>query len=196
MKRYLFATLVILILTGCPLQPPDKPQLPVVIKPSKLSPLPLETVPSIADIVSQAPKIKSINWIANVEPFVAKILNINSITIGSVLLLDSVKNNTNGRLQVNEATKALYKILASNKKFILVSSYQLAEAKRTLGLSEEDNLGSRSKAVSLARYINAKYVLYSDINGNSKAPIIDMQLILAQTGEIIWSDNGLINLKN
>ncbi|WP_367680499.1 penicillin-binding protein activator LpoB [Candidatus Fukatsuia anoeciicola] len=195
MKRYLFIVLVILILTGCPLQPPDRLQLPVVIKPLKLLPPP-KIVSSTTDTVLQMPKIKSINWVANIEPFMVKMLNINNITIGSTLLLDSVKNNTNGKLQADKVTEALHQVLISNKKFILVSNYQLAKAKRTLGLSEEDSLGSRSKAVSLARYINTKYVLYSDIKGDSKAPIIDMQLILVQTGEIIWSDNGPINLKD
>ncbi|MEA9444687.1 penicillin-binding protein activator LpoB [Candidatus Fukatsuia symbiotica] len=198
MKRYFFVALATLMLTGCPSQPPDVPQPPVTIKPSKPSPLPLETTPfettpSVVETVPQVPKIQSINWAASVEPLVAKMLNANNVTAGSVLLLDSVKNNTNGRLQTSKATEALHRVLASNKKFVLVSSDRLAEAKRTLGLSEEDSLGSRSKAVGLARHVNAQYVLYSDVRGDSKAPTIDMQLMLVQTGEIIWSDDGSID---
>lgn len=72
----------------------------------------------------------------------------------------------------------------------MIPAAQLATAKQTLGLSEDDSLGSRTKAIGLARYVSAQYVLYSDVSGDVKAPVIDMQLMLVQTGEIIWSGHG------
>lgn len=69
---------------------------------------------------------------------------------------------------------------------------QLATAKQALGLSAEDSLGSRSKAVGLARYVGAQYVLYSNVEGDIKSPTLQMQLMLVQTGEIIWSGNGAV----
>ncbi|HIF6780925.1 TPA: penicillin-binding protein activator LpoB, partial [Serratia marcescens] len=36
------------------------------------------------------------------------------------------------------------------------------------------------------------YVLYSDVSGDVKSPALDMQLMLVQTGEIVWSGNGAV----
>lgn len=190
MKRYLSLALAALVLTGCMTRPPVEPTTtpPVTIEP--VTPPVIETPPPV-DNVPLPPKMQqSIDWAANVEPLVAQMVSNNDVANGSILLLDSVKNNTNGALQTAKATSALHQVLSSNKKFVLISPQQLAVAKQTLGLSEEDSLGSRSKAIGLARYVSAQYVLYSDISGDVKSPTLEMQLMQAQTGEIIWSGNG------
>ncbi|CNI11881.1 putative lipoprotein [Yersinia thracica] len=192
MKRYLSVALAALVLTGCITQPPVQPTTPpVTIEP--VTPPVTETPPPV-DTVPPPPKMQQpTDWAASVEPLVAQMVNSNDVTNGSILLLDSVKNNTNGALQTAKATSALHQVLSSNKKFVLISPQQLAVAKQTLGLSEEDSLGSRSKAIGLARYVGAQYVLYSDVSGDVKSPTIKMQLMQAQTGEIIWSGNGPVN---
>ncbi|MGE4799118.1 penicillin-binding protein activator LpoB [Yersinia hibernica] len=192
MKRYLSVALAALVLTGCMTRPPVEPTPPpVTIEP--VTPPAIETPPAV-DNVPPPPKMQqSIDWAASVEPLVAQMVNSNDVANGSILLLDSVKNNTNGALQMAQATTALHQVLSSNKKFVLISPQQLAVAKQTLGLSEEDSLGSRSKAIGLARYVSAQYVLYSDVSGDVKSPTIEMQLMQAQTGEIIWSGNGPVN---
>ena len=78
---------------------------------------------------------------------------------GSVLLVDSVNNRTNGSLNAGEATETLRNALANNGKFTLVSAQQLAVAKQQLGLSPQDSLGTRSKAIGIARNVGAQYVL-------------------------------------
>ncbi|HDL6627802.1 TPA: penicillin-binding protein activator LpoB [Yersinia enterocolitica] len=189
MKRYLSVALATLVLTGCITQPPVEPTTPPVTIEPVTPPVP-ETPPPV-DNVPPPPKMEqSIDWAASVEPLVAQMVNSNDVANGSILLLDSVKNNTNGRLPTAKATSALHQVLSSNKKFVLISPQQLAVAKQTLGLSEEDSLGSRSKAIGLARYVSAQYVLYSDVSGDVKSPTIEMQLMQTQTGEIIWSGNG------
>ncbi|AJJ10373.1 hypothetical protein CH64_919 [Yersinia rohdei] len=192
MKRYLSVALAALVLTGCMTRPPVEPTTPpVTIEP--VTPPVVETPPPV-DTVPQPPKMQpSMDWAASLEPLVAQMVNSNEVANGSILLLDSVKNNTNGALPTAKATSALHKVLASNKKFVLISPQQLAVAKQTLGLSEEDSLGSRSKAIGLARYVSAQYVLYSDVRGDVKSPTIEMQLMQVQTGEIIWSGNGPVN---
>ena len=112
---------------------------------------------------------------------------------GSILLVDSVNNRTNGSLNAGEATTALRSALAGNGKFTLVSAQQLAVAKQQLGLSPQDSLGSRSKAMGIARNVGAQYVLYSNATGNVNAPELKMQLMLVQTGEIIWSGKGAVS---
>ncbi|HFY0385014.1 TPA: penicillin-binding protein activator LpoB, partial [Escherichia coli] len=51
----------------------------------------------------------------------------------------------------------------------------------------------RSKAIGIARNVGAHYVLYSSASGNVNAPTLQMQLMLVQTGEIIWSGKGAVS---
>lgn len=150
--------------------------------------------PSIeVEKVTKLPKIRMFNWLVSIEPLVESMLNVQNIAIGSLLLIDSVKNSVNGKLYSIYATEALNKKLSSNKKFVLISENQLEKAKKNLGLSENDSLNSLTKAIGLARSIGAQYVLYSNIKGNVKSPIISIQLMIVKTGEIIWSGEGVIS---
>lgn len=187
MKKYLWVALAALVLTGCPSHPPE-PQQPVVVEPVP-QPEP-EPSPPTGEPVPQPPKIQQLDWLGSVQPLVSQMLKADGVTPGSVLLLDSVKNNTNGSLQIAKATSALHQALDSNQTFTIVPQAQLSSAKQTLGLSAEDSLGSRSKAIGLARIVSAQYVLYSDVSGDVKSPTMEMQLMLVQTGEIVWSGNG------
>ncbi|MEN4539633.1 penicillin-binding protein activator LpoB [Pantoea agglomerans] len=185
------ALLMALILTGCVV----KQQQPAPVEPTQpvepVQPVPQpEPVPQ-PQPVPQPPKLVTINWDASVQPLVAQMLQAASAEPGSVLLVDRVKNSTNGALQSEKATAAIQNALNNNGKFTLVSADQLAQAKQTLGLSPDDSLNSRSKAIGLARNVNAQYVLYSNARDDVKAPTLQMQLMLVQTGEIIWSGNGI-----
>lgn len=181
-----------LFLSGCLLkQQPDEQPAPVepvqppVTVPEQPKPEPGQTVP-------QPPKMQTLNWPASVSPLIAQMLKADGITAGSVLLVDNVKNSTNGSLQSAKATAALQSGLKNNTQFTLITPQQLAVAKQTLGLSADDSLVSRSKAVGLARYVGAQYVLYSNAEGDVKSPTLQMQLMLVQTGEIIWSGSGAV----
>ncbi|UXO67089.1 penicillin-binding protein activator LpoB [Pantoea dispersa] len=186
------ALLFALMLTGCVV----KQQIPAPVEPTQpTTPTqpeqpPAQPVPP-PQTVPQPPKLKTINWNASVQPLVANMVQSAGVNPGSVLLVDRIKNSTNGSLQTEKATAAIENALANNGKFSLVSNDQLNQAKQTLGLSPEDSLNSRSKAIGLARIVNAQYVLYSNAQGDVKAPVLQMQLMLVQTGEIIWSGNGV-----
>ena len=186
------ALLMALILSGCVL----KQQQPAPVEPTQpvepVQPVPQPEQPvQQPQPVPQPPKLVTINWDASVEPLVAQMVRAATVTPGSVLLVDRIKNSTNGALQGEKATNAIQNALNNNGKFSLVSSEQLAQAKQTLGLSPDDSLNSRSKAIGLARNLNAQYVLYSTAKGDVKAPNLQMQLMLVQTGEIIWSGDGV-----
>ncbi len=168
------ALLIALILCGCVI----KQQQTVPVEPTQLAEL----------MQPQPPKLKTINWDASVQPLVAQMLrSSNGAAPGSVLMVDRIKNSTNGAMQSGKATDAIQNALANNGKFQLVTNDQLAQAKQTLGLSPNDSLNSRSKTIGLARTLNAQYVLYSTAQGDVKTPTLQMQLMLVQTGEIIWS---------
>ncbi|MEY8769557.1 penicillin-binding protein activator LpoB [Erwinia sp. ACCC 02193] len=184
--------LLALILSGCVVQQQQQPAPVEPVQPVPEQPQPVPTQPPPPETVPQPPKMRSINWDASVTPLVAQMLKADGITPGSVLLIDGVKNSTNGSLQRAKATASLQSALQNNTQFKLVTPEQLATAKQTLGLSAEDSLSSRSKAVGLARYVGAQYVLYTNAKGDVKSPELQMQLMLVQTGEIIWSGNGVV----
>ncbi|WP_337027735.1 penicillin-binding protein activator LpoB [Pantoea eucalypti] len=184
--------LMALILTGCVVK---QQQQPAPVEPTQPAE-PTQPVPQPEPVpqpqpVPQPPKLVTINWDATVQPLVVQMLQAASAEPGSVLLVDRIKNSTNGSLQSDKATAAIQNALNNNGKFTLVSADQLAQAKQTLGLSPDDSLNSRSKAIGLARNLNAQYVLYSNARGDVKTPTLQMQLMLVQTGEIIWSGNGI-----
>jgi len=166
---------------------------------------PPPTVPTVPSIPSQpgpiehpdqtsqpAPRVRHYDWNGAMQPMVGKMLQAQGVTAGSVLLVDSVNNRTNGSLNAGEATETLRNALANNGKFTLVSAQQLAVAKQQLGLSPQDSLGSRSKAIGIARNVGAQYVRYSSATGTVNTPALQMQLMLVQPGEIIWSGKGAV----
>ncbi|UXY09237.1 penicillin-binding protein activator LpoB [Kosakonia sp. ML.JS2a] len=211
--RYALLTTFAMLLSGCIIrgeqqpapvdqagggeQQPTKPQQPQQ---------PVPTVPSVPTLPQQqpgpiehqdqtaqpTPRERHYDWNGAVQPMVGKMLPASGATAGSVLLVDSVNNRTNGSINTGEATEVVRNALANNGKFTLITAQQLAVAKQQLGLSPQDSLGTRSKAIGIARNVGAQYVLYSNATGNANAPGLQMQLMLVQTGEIIWSGKGAV----
>jgi len=209
LTRYALVTAFAFFLSGC-ITRTEQPPAPVdEAKPGTQQPTqptqPVPTVPSVPSVPSQpgpiehpdetaqpTPRERHYDWNGAMQPMMDKMLQAQGVTSGSVLLVDSVNNRTNGSLNASEATETLRNALANNGKFTLVSAQQLAVAKQQLGLSPQDSLGSRSKAIGIARNVGAQYVLYSSATGNVNAPALQMQLMLVQTGEIIWSGKGAV----
>lgn len=207
MSRYALITALAMFLAGCVGQ--REPAPVEEVKPAPEQPAepqqPVPTVPSVPTIRSSraqlstnqtappAPHIRHYDWNGAMQPMVSKMLGADGVTAGSVLLVDSVNNRTNGSLNAAEATETLRNALANNGKFTTVSAQQLSMAKQQLGLSPQDSLGTRSKAIGIARNVGAHYVLYSSASGNVNAPTLQMQLMLVQTGEIIWSGKGAVS---
>ena len=196
MKKYfLIVAMAALILGGCTLpnqqqpQQPEQPQQPQEPLPPVNPPVPEQ--PPVQP-GPQPPKFANIDWTATVSPLLTKMLKAEGVQSGSVLLVDSVKNSTNGSLQTAKATDALRNALANNTTFQVVPAEQVASAKQSLGLSPDDSLASVSKAIGLANIVKAQYVLYSTVSGDVKAPTMSMRLITAPSGEIVWSGRGAV----
>lgn len=209
MPRFWLLATVALILSGCVMRGQQEPAPVDQATPAPQQPVPtpqpVPTVPSVPSVPSQPgpiehqeptpaePKVRQYDWSGAVQPMVGKMLQAGGVNAGSVLLVDSVNNRTNGSLQTGPATEALRNALANNNTFTLVSAQQLSKAKQQLGLSPQDSLGTRSKAIGIARNVGAHYVLYTSASGNVGAPTLQMQLMLVQTGEIIWSGKGAVS---
>ncbi|MCE9888150.1 penicillin-binding protein activator LpoB [Kluyvera intermedia] len=212
MGRYALIASLAILLAGCTIreqpapvdtvnpQQPQQPQQPT--EPQQ----PVPTVPTVPTVPSQpgpiehggeapaqpTPRVRHYDWNGAAQPLVGKMLQAAGVNAGSILLVDSVNNRTNGSLNAGEATTALHNALSGNAKFTLVSPQQLAVAKQQLGLSPQDSLGTRSKAMGIARNVGAQYVLYSNATGNVNSPTLQMQLMMVQTGEIVWSGKGAV----
>ncbi|WP_216782226.1 penicillin-binding protein activator LpoB [Candidatus Profftia tarda] len=198
MKNILFIAFAALFLTGCQV---FKKQDSTAILKSKLStqnkmPVTSLTTPSKQLQLNTPPtsdKIQSFQWKDCLAPLIHKILCLPEITRGDVLLVDNIQNQTNGNLQVYAATAELQKALKQSNTFNLVPITKITLAKQYLGLSAEDILGSRRKAIDLGHILNAQYVLYSTAAGEVHSPHIIMQLMLVKTGEIIWHGEGTVS---
>ncbi|UDG79638.1 penicillin-binding protein activator LpoB [Candidatus Steffania adelgidicola] len=184
MKKKILSIFASLMLISCTSQYPELFPGKIKFKPT---PLPAISVPLL-----MPPKLKTINWKISLSPMVQKMLRVDGINDGSILLVNTMKNATNGSVQINKATAELTElIIKAGNKFRVINAIKLNAARQRLGLFIEDSLESRSKAVGLARYLNAQYMLYSTASGNIKTPTLDLQLMLVKTGEIVWSGHGV-----
>jgi len=181
---------VTFILVGCSSITSKKPAPVITIEPTEPTKQP--TTPTSPDTVPQLPKVKTVDWSTAVIPLAHQLVQAQGVESGKVLLIDSIKNNTNMSIQSMQATDAIIEAVNNQNVFKLVPQDVVANARKALGLSQEDSLVTRSKAIGLARYVQADYVLYSVISGNQQQSEIEMQLMAAQTGEILWLGSNRI----
>lgn len=192
MKRILMVAVAALILAGCPSYPPQQPgtQPPIVpVEPDQ----PPEVTPPPTDVVPTPPKQQTTDWAASITPLVGQMVAADGVESGKVLLVDSVKNNTNGSLPAQTITSTMASAVENTNRFKVVPQSVVSSARKTLGLSQEDSLVTRSKAIGLGRYVQADYVIYSVMSGSNKDKSLEMQLMEVQTGEIIWTGKHSID---
>ncbi|WP_063656660.1 penicillin-binding protein activator LpoB [Candidatus Arsenophonus triatominarum] len=190
MRRIFQLIVVTFILVGCSSITSKKPAPVITIEPTEPTEQP--TTPTSSDTVPQLPKVKTVDWSTAVIPLAHQLVQAQGVESGKVLLIDSIKNNTNMSIQSMQATDAIIEAVNNQNVFKLVPQDVVANARKALGLSQEDSLVTRSKAIGLARYVQADYVLYSVISGNQQQSEIGMQLMAVQTGEILWSGSNRI----
>lgn len=192
--------LLTLLLSGCVTQPPAPvEQLPPTTStpPPVTEPLPQLPPPSsmeYPDAMLSTPKVRDYSWSDAVQPMIDSLIQANADNRG-VLLVNIVNNNTNGSLPADKATGAIRDALTGNAIFRLVAADQLDAARQQLGLSTKDRLTTRSKALAIAHNTGAQYVLYTTASGNISSPLLQMQLLLVQTGEILWSASNHVQLQ-
>lgn len=192
MKHVLWVVIATLLLAGCPSYPPQEPVKQPPIVPVEPEQPPQVTPPPPTDKVPTPPKQQTTNWSASITLLVGQMASAEGVESGKVLLVDSVKNNTNGSLPVQVVTGAMTTAVENTQRFKVVPQSVVSSARKTLGLSQDDSLVTRSKAIGLGRYVQADYVIYSVISGSTKERNIEMQLMEVQTGEIVWTGKHTI----
>lgn len=187
MKKLFFVALATVLLVGCLATGPKTHKPPITVNPQ---PPPIDLVLTPPNQPPPKQELEPLNWMASIEPLVYNMLNSSLDANNGVVLLDQVKNNTSGKVQTDDAASALKETLLATNRFSVVSDSKLTEGRQAMGLQDDDSLISRSKAIGLARYLGAKYIIYASANGNPSMPEIIIQLMQAQTGEILWSGKG------
>ena len=132
LSRYALVTAFALFLAGCVTRT-EQPAPVEEAKPGTEQPTqptqPQPTVPSVPSIPSQpgpiehpdqtsqpTPRVRHYDWNGAMQPMVGKMLQAQGVTAGSVLLVDSVNNRTNGSLNAGEATVSLRWSRLSNSR--------------------------------------------------------------------------------
>ncbi|URJ30364.1 penicillin-binding protein activator LpoB [Candidatus Blochmannia vicinus (nom. nud.)] len=136
-------------------------------------------------------QINLIHW----EPIILNMLQnaffFDNIERGSVLLVNIIKNNTNGIFQTNNVTNILIKCIVENTgKYNVIDIERLHSVYRELGVFPEDNRNSYNFSIKIANYLQANYILYGIAYGNSEKPNLELQLISVKTGEILRVVSG------
>lgn len=192
MRRFLKLIVAIFLLAGCSSITAEKPVPTIAIEPIWLStqlivPTSIDTI-----IPTKLAKIKKIDWLTAIIPLVNQLVQAPGIELGKVIIINLTKNNTNMSIQSAEVTNAIANAVNNQNLFKFIPQDVVASARKTLGLYQDDSLVTRSKAIGLARYIQADYMLYSVVSGNQQQSKIEMQLMEVQTGEILWSGINFI----
>lgn len=190
MKRLLCVIASVWLLAGCPSMAPVTPPAPV----DTVTPPPADTTPPLppSDTVPVPPKMKKIEWEQSITPLVNQMVRSNGVNQGSTLLVNKVGNKTNSSLQTSVATGALMNTIGKTGVLNVIPAGAVSSAMSVLGMGDNDTLTLRSKAIGLARYLNAEYVLYSVVTGTRDARQMEMQLMSVSSGEIIWSGKGAV----
>ncbi|WP_348665998.1 penicillin-binding protein activator LpoB [Arsenophonus symbiont of Ornithomya chloropus] len=182
MTRFFQFIMIIFLLVGCSSLKLKKTPISVMKKFNKE----LENIEN-KNIIEGFLKEKKINWLQIIMPLTNELAKFSGFQFNKVLLINPIKNNTNLSIPLLQVRNIIIDLINNQNIFKLVPEYVLINTRKILGLSEEDSLITRSKAIGLARYLQADYVLYSVISGNKKNKKIEMQIMNTHTGEIFWS---------
>ncbi|MCV2528384.1 MAG: hypothetical protein N4P89_00850 [Candidatus Lightella neohaematopini] len=135
---------------------------------------------------------KIINWYNCFLKIFKQSLKLNLIKDNELILVDSIVNNTNNCLNIENITEELIKALSNfvNKKQI-VSIKRLKLTYHKLD-SEIDSVPvSINKSIWLGNYLHSKYIMYTTINNDYNIFFnVKIQIFTTKTGEIIWSYNN------
>ena len=142
MSRYALVTAFALFLAGCVTRT-EQPAPVDEAKPGTEQPTqptqPQPTVPSVPTIPSQpgpiehpdqtsqpTPRVRHYDWNGAMQPMVGKMLQAQGVTAGSVLLVDSVNNRTNGSLNAGKRQKpcAMHWPITASLRWFPHSSWQ------------------------------------------------------------------------
>lgn len=132
------------------------------------------------------------NWQQLTDQVISQVLaegNI-SFTNQEVLFVNNVSNQAISTMPVFVIDQLLNQRAAAITNAKVADQQAVLAAKQQLGIAANDTLLTRSKAIAIARQLNARYTLYPIVTGSEEAPVLTVQLINASTAEIIAEANS------
>lgn len=109
----------------------------------------------------------------------------SSSAISEPVFVNSINNQTNGSLPIFALDQIIQQNAYSKMSVQIADTQSVNLAKQQLGVSANDTLINRSKAIAIAKALNLKYVIYPSISGDATSPVLSLQLIDATSAEIL-----------
>lgn len=130
-----------------------------------------------------------LNFQNTMKNIVLEISNDKSIFFSKKisLYINMLRNESNIFLENKKLTNIIkQQILNKINMLYLINNNQINKSKKALGISEEEKFVNTSTAILLARNNHAAYYLDSSITKSDQKLLLNIQLILVKTGEIIF----------
>lgn len=133
--------------------------------------------------------VLKVDWVNITKYLIIKIIKTNIINKKNIILIDQIKNTTNNNISTKNINFVIQDILKKNKfKLVDLNEINITNNKIKF-FKNDDHLNFVGKSIIIARYINAKYILYTEIREHVKNYKMIMKLVLVKTGEILCTSS-------
>ncbi|WWP02171.1 MAG: hypothetical protein V6017_00205 [Candidatus Dasytiphilus stammeri] len=126
--------------------------------------------------------------IINLQPLLIELIDFINLNLknNNILLINRIQNNTNHYFSIKKINMILNNILINNLKIKIINQLKIKNMDNNFDINK--NFFYFQKNIETARHLNAQFMLITSINGNIlDCPVIHMQLLIVNSGEIIWS---------
>ena len=200
---------VLLLLAGCAGNHPGQSAPPVVSPPVNTPPAtkPAEPVPqpAPAPAVPAVPtataasavekrhhstppvKVHRYDWEAAMKRLLAGMKKQGVDTTRGTLQVSRFCNHAGGAINRDKGHAVMLSTLGNHTQFFILTAEKMQAARHSLGLSGNDTLQTRRKALAVSRQLHADYMLYSTIRGRVSQPIMNVSIIGVSDGLMVFS---------
>ena len=132
-------------------------------------------------------KIHRYDWEAAMKRLLASMRKQGVDTTQGTLQVSRFSNHAGGVINQEKGHVVMVSTLSNNTKFSILTAEKMQAARQSLGLSGNDTLQTRRKALAVSRKLNADYMLYSTIRGNISQPVMSISIIGVADGLILFT---------
>ncbi|SET07926.1 hypothetical protein [Thorsellia anophelis] len=126
------------------------------------------------------------NWQAMSEQAFSSLNSSDQLSkLTSAIYINSISNQTNGSIPIFALDQIIQQSAFAKAKVQIADNQSINLAKQQLGVSPNDTLINRSKAIAIAKALNLNFVIYPSLSGDASDPILSLQLIDASSSEIL-----------
>lgn len=175
-----------------PVVTPAKPMPPVIPEPVPGPPaVPSATAvtPEVTKPHRSAPPVKThhYNWDAAMKSLLAGLKKQGVDMTHGTLQVSHFSNRASGDIDAERGHAFMVSALNSHTQFSVLTAEKMQTARQSLGISGNDALQTRGKALAVSRTLNADYMLYSTIRGKVSQPVMSVSIIGVSDGMLLFS---------